>query len=82
MNLFTPVEIEVLRHYYYSPDPHPRHHTPAVSDAINKFRRNDIFTDQVHPNLTDRGVAWLKLILNTPYPKKAYTDQYGNLIKL
>lgn len=80
--MFTPVEIEVLLHYYYSPVPHPSHNSPAVTDTIHKFREDGIFTKNVHPELTLKGRAWLKLILNTPYPTECFIDQYGNVINL
>ena len=82
MNLFSPLEIEVLLHYYYSPDPHPKHNTEGVVNIIHKFRNHGIFTDQVQPYLTDKGKAWLHLILNTPYPKQVFVDQFGNVIEL
>lgn len=82
MNLFSPLEIEVLLHYYYSSDPHPKHNTEGVSDIIHKFRVDGIFTDQVQPQLTDKGNAWLKTILNTPYPNQVFVDHYGNVIQL
>lgn len=82
MNLFSPLEIEVLLHYYYSPDPHPKHNTEVVSNIIHKFRNDGIFTVQVQPQLTDKGKAWLTIILNTPYPKQAFVDQQGNVIKV
>lgn len=80
--MFSPGEIEVLLHYYYSPEPHPNHNAPVVSDAIHKFRRDGIFTNTVEPELTLKGQAWLKLILNTPYPTECFIDQHGNIIKL
>lgn len=82
MNLFSPLEIEVLLHYYYWLDPHPKHNTEGVAKIIHKFRVDGIFTDQVQPYLTDKGKAWLHLILNTPYPKQAFVDQHNNVIEL
>jgi len=80
--MFSPVEFEVLLHYYYSPEPHPRHNSSAVSDAIHKFRNDGIFTYTVEPALTRKGRAWVKLILNTPYPTECFIDQHGNVINL
>lgn len=81
-SLNSPSDIEVLLHHHYSPDPHPRRDAPAVKDAIIRFRNDGIFTDQIHPELTKKGKAWLNMILNTPYPRQVYVDQSGKVIEV
>jgi hypothetical protein len=82
-NLNSPVDIEVLLYHYYSPDPHPdRMSNVAVQYSINKFRENGIFTSQIQPELTPKGKAFVKCILNTPYPKQAYIDMNKNIISI
>lgn len=82
-NLHCPVDIEVLLYHYYSPDPHPdRMYNVAVQCAIQRFRENGIFTSQIQPELTPKGKAFVKCILNTPYPKQAYVDCNNNIIEI
>lgn len=73
----SPSDIEVLIHFYVSPEPHPRRHTPAVEDAIAMFEKDEILK-RINIGsgytVTDKGVAWLNMILETPYPEKIWID--------
>lgn len=82
MNLHSSLKIEVLLHYYCSSKPHPDCNTPGVIEIIKSLRKEGIFTDQVQPALTDKGKAWVKLILNTPYPEQVFVDQNKNIISI
>lgn len=75
----TPNDLEVLIHCYVSPERHPRIDAPAVREAIKKFIRDGII-DERH-RTTEKGEAWLELILRVPYPKKAYVDEEGKVIR-
>jgi hypothetical protein len=78
----SPVEIEVLLFHYYSDEIHPNMESYAVGEAIERFRRNGIFTNQIRPHLTPRGKAFVKCILNTEYPMLKYVDSYNNIIEI
>ena len=78
----TPVEIEVLLFHYYSEEIHPRIESYFVSEAIEKFRRDGIFTSQIRPELTQKGKAFVKCILNTEYPMMKYVDTHNNIIDI
>ena len=78
----TPIELEVLIYHYCSPEPYPYRESPAGSAAIKKFREDGIFNTAIHPQVTDKGKAWLKLILDVPYPRQVFVDQNNNVIEL
>lgn len=66
----TPVEIEVLLHCYYSPEPIPRLNVPAVSSAVQKLHNLkliEITTDSTY-TATSRGRAMVELIKAVPIP--------------
>lgn len=79
----TPNDLDVLIHYYTTPGHHPRLWAPGVWDAVNKFIRDGVL---VNPSgeavqldacglvVSEMGVAWLKLMLNTPYPIQKWVD--------
>lgn len=91
----TPNDLEILIHYYTSSKPHPRLSAPAVKASIEEFLafgilklREDIsagthadITKLGMYRLTDKGRAWLSMILKTPYPKQVWIDQSGDIIK-
>ena len=74
----VPMAIEVLLHYHYSPLSHPQIHAPVVKQAIERFVKDGIFMyDTGKDNqyrLTQKGTAWLNMILNTPYPEQQWID--------
>jgi hypothetical protein len=73
----SPLEIEVVLHYYHSPEPHPRVNAPAVKEAIQRFVNDGILSAAEGPALlkvTDRGNAWVRMIVETPYPEGAWID--------
>jgi len=82
----TPNNIEILIHYYTCPEPHPRFDSPAVKGAINRFIEDHIFElDHTKPStirVSPKGKAWIKMILLTPYPKRAWIDDHNNIIDI
>jgi hypothetical protein len=74
--------VDVLIHYYTSPEEHPRKQSPAVQATIAMYLRDGIFESrsekQTHVQssyqLTAKGLAFLDLILSTPYPILMWSD--------
>lgn len=82
----TPSDIEILIHYFVCPEPHPRVHASAVKGTIAMYLNSDILEeDTVFESgykVTEKGHAWLQMILAVPYPIQRWTDRDGNVIKL
>lgn len=80
----TPNDIEVLIHCHCSPNVHPRADAPAVIETIERFLNDEIIERSLRNegtyNTTDKGRAWLKCILNVPYPTQRWVDSNGNAI--
>jgi hypothetical protein len=65
----TPNDLEVLIHYYVSQAPHPREHAPAVREAVKMYLNLKVFEVVDYGfRVTEKGQAWLRLILDTPQP--------------
>lgn len=73
----TPVQIEVLLHYYVSPNPHPRKCTSAVDDATSWLKNNGLI-ELGHESgvykTTSRGDALVSMLCSTPFPACAWID--------
>lgn len=78
----SPNDIEVLIHCYLHSYPHLHIDTPEVRDTINWFRQHGIVdtTGENTYGTTDKGAAWLQMILNTPFPTEAWVDENGEMI--
>jgi hypothetical protein len=73
----TPNDIEVLIHYYASGERHPRVTAPAVQETLEQYCKDGIFERlEAEPffRVTEKGEAWLRMIIDTPYPKKQWID--------
>jgi len=74
----TPNDIDVLIHYYASPEKHPRVTASAVQQAIDKFVADGIFeiiTSSTNGiSVTEKGTYFIKMILDTPYPVRSFID--------
>ena len=73
----TPNDIEVLLHYYVSPERHPREHAQAVSETIAWFIRMEILKESKNSSgyeVADRGLVFIKMLLATPMPERSWTD--------
>jgi hypothetical protein len=77
----TPNDIDVLLHYYVSPEPHPRHNSPAVQSTVDTFIEDGILEEVNNEHhvtykirTTDRGRKFVEMICETPYPEKRWID--------
>lgn len=70
---WTPVEIEVFLQIYYRGKPQFANSAPAKQKAVLKLSHCDLIISydlgQTH-RVTDKGRAFLQLLLNTPIPVK------------
>lgn len=67
----TPLEIEVILHYFYSYEPHPQVDAPAVRQVIEQFCVERLLwydAQQSRYVVTERGQAWVDMICSMPYP--------------
>lgn len=80
----TPYTLTLLIHIRTSPAKFPLSNTSVYEETINTFKQNKIIKPYTEAEtgyqLTNKGIAWLKLILNTPLPKRAYVDSSGKVI--
>ena len=87
--MLTPNALEVLIHYHTCRSPHPRLEAPAVKDDIHYFVDSGIFVKKDLCNITgpssqytycvtEKGKAWLTMILRTPCPVNRWTDPRTN----
>lgn len=85
----TPLDLEILSHYYVTPEPHPNQEAHAVQASIGCFVSDGILEQRPRTGenpllsyqLTEKGVAFLQLLLQTPYPKQVFVDDSGNVIE-
>lgn len=69
MSHVTPNEIEVMVHYYRTPEPHPRLGAPAVREAIARFIREGMLERKDGACYTTaRGDAWVRALRAVPFP--------------
>ena len=75
----TPNDIDVMLHYYASPTIHPRADAPAVREATEMFVREGLLEPEGshHYNATDKGAAWISMLLRVPFPRVAWADDSG-----
>lgn len=80
----TPVQVEVLMHYYYKNDEPPNFDAPSTQDAIGHFLNIGCFEHDpdstTNFELTDLGNAFVKAICRVPVPKIAYIDVDGDVL--
>lgn len=80
--MLTPLELEILLHYYSSSDEF-KTESRKTDDAIMRFIYDDIIeplTETSPERLTNKGKAWVELVLNTPMPQQVWLDGNGNVI--
>ena len=74
----TPNDIDVLLHYHVSPILHPSFNAPAVQEATHQFLLDGILESTGDSYTTsDRGKAWIEMILRVPYPRQVWVDEKG-----
>lgn len=72
----SPSNLELLLHCYYSLEPHPRYDAPAIVEGTEFLLRNEMIeersfeprTMQTTYIATDKGVAYIKHLMQTPFP--------------
>lgn len=78
-----PCELEVLMHYYVSPAVFPRITSPAVKETVFHFLADDILETSDKEDIyrvTAKGKAFIRMILDTPYPKAVWIDERTNAV--
>ncbi len=82
--MLTPNDLEILIHCHVSPTLHPNINAPAVRETIDRFVKDGIIESSYeggYYNTTEKGKAWLTIILQTPHPREAWVDNVGRVIK-
>lgn len=69
----TPVEIEVLIHYCYLPDNHPRAEVPSVKMALSMWMEEGMINPLTH-EITKKGRVLVEMLCNTPMPVETWVD--------
>jgi hypothetical protein len=93
MTKFSPCNIEVLLHCYYSPEVHPREDTPAVQTSYRFLECYGLIESQCYmigtdtTNLskyktTERGRAHIQQLCNLPLPSSVWVDSNGKVIEM
>lgn len=78
----SPSDLELLLHYYHSPDEHERVSAPAIHAGLIHFLGAGILKSRPEMNepwtssyqVTERGEKFLAMVLNTPYPEHVWAD--------
>jgi hypothetical protein len=76
----NPLNLSVLLHCYYSPEPHPRINSPAVQDALNYLLRTNMISGGDNDNIfhtTPRGEAYIKYLMALPFPEQHWIMPNG-----
>jgi len=76
MRKLTSNHIAVLLHYYILPDRHPSENAPAIERVLEDFVNDEILSKESDfPSgylVTDKGLKFIHMILETPYPVKKW----------
>lgn len=69
-----PVDLEFLLHCHYGSGIHPRATAPSYVRAAQRLLAANLITYSDEKGgagftTTERGIAWLEIILSTPFPK-------------
>lgn len=91
--IFTPVELEILLHYYYSCNVWPNYMSQAYINAVSKLMKlemlepspdnpHEILKEEWVYDITSRGAAYVKMLCCTPPPDAttAWIDSRTNTI--
>jgi hypothetical protein len=89
MTKFSPCNIEVLLHCYYSSDAHPREDTPGVQSSYRLLELcsliEPVYNDKSSENkyrTTERGRAHIQQLCTLPLPSSVWVDSNGKVIEL
>ena len=76
----TPYELRILLHYYSLPGDPEEIKAPIGPRTLTEFIRAGLIErspekiDDADWHLTDRGLAYIKLVLDTPFPVMQWVD--------
>jgi hypothetical protein len=82
----TPNDIDVLLHYYVSPEEHDRVTAPAVRETIARFKAEGILEARSETNRTNHGSSYnvtpkgeilINMLCDTPFPESYWRDPRG-----
>lgn len=86
----APIELEILLNIYYSPVWQKLYKTNILNATVDNLmrlgviRHRDEWGCEYHREhdleMTDKGKAWIHLILNVEPPKQAWIDKNGEII--
>ncbi len=73
----TPLEVEILLHYYYSPHDYENLDAPAIKEAMEKFCKAGILTEWINrtPRFYKNDEAlelYIKAICSVPLPTRKW----------
>ena len=76
--IWTPCEIDVLLHYYTTPERHEHDTAGAVVSAISRFIKDGMIqTDSQSASgyrVTEKGEFFITMLMSTPLPESAFVD--------
>lgn len=79
--MLTPNDLEVLLHCHTIPAVHPRVDASGVQKTINRFLDKGIIAPkEEYYCTTEKGAAWVKIILQVPCPIQVWVDRDNNII--
>lgn len=73
----SPLEVEMILHYYAASEPYPNEDCPAQQEAIARFEKHDLITKDDESGLyktTERGEKYVDMLCSTPWPVVRYVD--------
>ena len=75
------IDLEILLHYNKTNEMQ-ENLTPMYVTSLDYLVIDGIleFTDEKHIEITQRGRAWLNMLLATPYPKQAWIDDHDEIV--
>jgi hypothetical protein len=74
MRLWSAHDIEVLLHHANVVGDWPRGRTPAYCDTVNKLMNGGLIDRVDFPAVTEKGHAFIGMLLATPIPEARYID--------
>jgi hypothetical protein len=81
----TPNDINILLHFYTTPEPLPRADAPAVKEAVLSFVQREILVWEVESanegtgryRVTQKGEKLVRMLCDTPDPVQEWLDPRG-----
>lgn len=74
----SPIQIEFMLHCYISPTPTTLPDSPVLQETIELLLEYDMIEPSLcNPNVfvcKPRGVAYVRMLMATPFPVQAYVD--------